>query len=154
MHFTSATSGWLVLQQVTSQAFDVGLLMKTSNGGLTWEALPLPTAGELSFTTSNEGWLMNSEQEQLFHTMDGGNSWQIAKMASFPQVKPTVPAGTALSGWLPNGLGWAATTNGFCQGEKGKPGFTCQEDNRLWQSLDDGKSWSSIPLPARLTIKQ
>jgi len=153
LQFSSDSSGWLVLQKVTSQAFDTGVLLKTIDGGLTWQTINLPTAGQITFTTPTDGWLLNAERELLFHTSDGGLAWQAARLTDYPSVRATLPAATILSGWQTNGLGWAATSNGSCQGEKTKPGFTCQVDNSLWQSVDGGKTWKLVALPTEATIK-
>ncbi len=152
--FTSDADGWLLLQKVTSQAFDLGLLLKTSDAGITWQSYDLPVAGQINFTSGSEGWLVNGDRQQLFHTNDGGITWQTAKLDAYPLVKTPVPAGTTWSGWQDGGLGWAATSDGSCQGTKGTADFTCQVDHRLWQSTDGGKHWELIPLPPASTIKQ
>ena len=154
MQFTSDTVGWMVLQKVTSQAFNLGILLKTSDGGLTWSMVDLPTAGKINFSSQSEGWLINGEREQVFHTKDGGLTWQAAGLVDCPLIKSPLPAGTINSGWVDSSLGWAATSTGSCQGKKGDPGFTCQVDQRLWQSLDAGKTWELIPLPSVTPIKQ
>ncbi len=154
LHFSTSASGWLSLRLATSQAFDIGLLLKTSDGGLTWQTSPLPTAGELRFTSLEEGWLTNTGLGLTFHTADGGISWKAASATESPEAAMPLPAGTTRSGWLTNALGWAATSNGACLGEKGQLGYTCQADNRLLQSIDGGKSWSEVPLPVRPASKQ
>ncbi len=154
MQFSSATSGWLVLQRVTSQAFEAASLLKSGDGGLSWQTYSLPTGGVLSFTSPEEGWLQNTGRGQLFHTLDGGLTWQTATLNDFPQVRAPLPDGSFLSGWLDHGLGWAATAQGICQGEKGAPGFTCQIQTNLWQSGDGGIAWETIPLPLASPSKQ
>ncbi len=148
LQFTSGTSGWLVLQKMTSQALATAELLKTDDGGLTWQAYELPTAGKTSFTTQAEGWLMNSGRQQVFHTLDGGRTWEASSLTNYPAEKLPLPEASFISGWLPGGLGWAATTQGTCQGEKGTPGFACQIQTSLWQSLNSGQAWQIIPLPA------
>ncbi len=43
------------MQKDTSQAFHVGILMKTIDGGLTWQTYDLPTAAKINFTSQAEG---------------------------------------------------------------------------------------------------
>ena len=153
LQFTSATSGWIVLRRVTSSAFDVGILIKTADGGHTWQTYELPVTGKISFTSLVEGWLINLDHTQLYHTMDGGNTWQVASLADQVQSETPPPLGTAISGWHAGGLGWAATSTGTCLGDKSTPGFACQVEHTLWQSRDGGTTWQVIPLPAVTGIK-
>jgi hypothetical protein len=153
MQFTSATSGWLVLQRISSQALEAASLLKTSDGGLTWQIYELPATGKITFTTPTEGWLVSSEREQVFHTQDGGHTWQSVGQNDYPQINTPLPQGSFLSGQLPSGLNWAATANGTCQGEKDTPGFTCQVQSNLWQSIDGGRAWETITLPKASTSK-
>lgn len=154
LEMTSPTSGWMVMQRVTSLPFKASILMKTEDGGLTWQSIELPTTGKIFFTSPSDGWLTNQDNEQLFHTLNGGNSWVPAELNNQPVSKEDLPTGTTLSGRQGVNLVWAATSNGACQGEKGSPNFACQMDRRLWQSLDGGKSWQTIPIPSSMAIKQ
>ena len=154
LQFTFNSTGWIVLQKATSQAFNLGMLLKTSDGGLTWRSADLPMVGDISFASQTDGWLMDGQRQQVFQTTDGGFTWQVAGLDDYPFVKSPLPAGTIDSGWVESGLGWAATSNGSCQGEKGDPDFTCQVDQRLWQSQDAGNTWDLIPLPSITPIKQ
>jgi photosystem II stability/assembly factor-like uncharacterized protein len=154
LQLTSPTNGWLEVRLATSPAFDAGLLLKTSDGGLTWQSYDLPATGKITFTSPSDGWLMDADAELLFHTSDGGLTWQKAELGNYPLPKVSLPAGTALSGWQAGGLTWAATSNGACQGSKGEDHFTCQVDHQLWQSVDGGKSWQVIPLPVVNPITQ
>lgn len=154
LQFSSPTSGWLVLQKATSLPFDLATLLKTSNAGLTWQTVDLPIVGKITFIDQSEGWLINIKGDQVFQTTDGGLTWQVARQIDFPSHDSTLPAGTTLSGWLADGLGWAATSNGSCQGIKLTSDFTCQVDNRLWQSQDGGETWDAVPLPESPQITQ
>jgi photosystem II stability/assembly factor-like uncharacterized protein len=153
LQFTSPTSGWLELQKVTSQAFNLAVLLKTTDGGLSWQTYDLPMAGKITFESLSDGWLMNPDRQQIFHTTDGGLTWQVGEHKDQPQVEMALPTNTMFSGWLAGSLGWAATSTGSCQGEKGTAGFTCQIQNSLWQSVDSGETWLQVPMPAISTIE-
>jgi photosystem II stability/assembly factor-like uncharacterized protein len=62
-------------------------LLKTSDGGNSWEQIYLNSESgsmDLSFISSHEGWLINSQKGgeiSLLNSMDGGNSWN--KIYSF-----------------------------------------------------------------------
>jgi Rv2525c-like, glycoside hydrolase-like domain/Sortilin, neurotensin receptor 3, len=152
LQFSSASSGWIVLQKVTSLPFQTSILLITSDGGSTWNTMNLPAMGKVTFTSSSDGWLVNSENEQLFHTVDSGRTWHIARLNDYPFVISNLPTGTIISGSQLSGLAWAATSNGSCQGEKGSPNFACQVDYRLLQSVDGGNTWQAIPTPTSTTI--
>jgi hypothetical protein len=138
LHFTSLTTGWMVVQQMTSQVFNTASLLKTTDGGLTWQSYELPTAGVVSFNSTADGWLLGNLSDQLFHTTDGGLTWNPADLRAYPLSTSTYPDGKTLSGWQTSSTGWAATSQGNCTGDKSTPGFTCQVNHRLWQTLDGG----------------
>lgn len=153
LQFSSPASGWIVLQRQTSQAFDSGILMKTSDGGRTWQNYELPTAAPINFISANEGWITSRMSDELFRTLDGGRTWKSASPDRYSKALTPLPEDATLSGWLPDGLGWAVTSTGDCSGDKSTPDFTCQFDNSLKQSLDNGKTWLEIPLPSLNPIK-
>jgi hypothetical protein len=153
LNFTTVTSGWMVLQKVTSLPFRSSVLMKTNDGGLSWQTIDLPAGGKITFTNPSDGWLFDGDSEQVFSTMDGGLTWQTAQLNDYPTTKLKLPSGTNLSGWQGDGLGWVTTSNGDCQGEKGSADFTCLVDHHLWQSIDGGNTWQDIPMPPGSTAK-
>jgi len=63
---------------VSSASFVLAVLIRTSDGGKTWELAPggSGTAGEICFLNSKAGWVAGDpDGEQLFATADGANSW-------------------------------------------------------------------------------
>ena len=153
LQFSSASSGWMVMQKETGQTFSTAILMKTSDGGLTWQTFDLPAASKIVFTSSTEGWLQDNLSSELYRTADGGISWQVAPTAKYPFSQPQLPAGAAISGWQAGDLGWSVTSQGVCSRDKFVSGSTCQVNTVLWQTLDGGKNWESIPIPNLELIK-
>jgi hypothetical protein len=147
LQFSSPASGWIVLQKETSQAFDSGILMKTSDSGQTWQRYDLPAAANIQFTSQTEGWMTNRTGDELYHTMDSGINWQAAQPDRYPKSLLSLPEGTTLSGWQADGLSWALTSTGNCSGDKSTPSFACQIVTSMQQSLDGGQTWQDIPLP-------
>jgi photosystem II stability/assembly factor-like uncharacterized protein len=145
LQFTSPSNGWVVLQKETSQAFSSAILIKTNDGGLTWQTYDLPTAAKITFTSPTEGWLQNNSKGELYHTIDGGLSWLSVQFDAYPLSQPQVPESTTLSGWQANGLGWSVTSQGSCSGNKSLLNFTCQINTALWQTVDGGQNWESVP---------
>jgi photosystem II stability/assembly factor-like uncharacterized protein len=149
LQFTSPTSGWVVLQRQTSQAFDSGILMKTSDGGRTWQEYDLPSAAPIRYISGQEGWLTGRNGDKYYHTIDSGATWQAAMPDQYPKSIARLPDGTTLSGWQADDLGWAVTSAGNCSGEKSSPDFTCRIDTVLQQSKDGGLTWQELSLPTQ-----
>lgn len=147
LKFMSQASGWVVLQQQTSQAFDAGMLMKTSDGGQTWQKYDLPGASPISFISPDEGWMTSRHGDERYQTLDGGISWQPVAAENYPKTLTLLPEDSTISGWTEAGLGWAVTSTGMCSGEKSTPAFSCQIISSLRQSMDGGKTWQEVPLP-------
>jgi hypothetical protein len=84
LYFANAQQGWLVLQFSSSSNFSMGAAFRTLDGGLTWAALPSPpAAGEISFTTTQDGWMIGGPAgDRLWQTRDGGQRWQPAAIAA------------------------------------------------------------------------
>lgn len=81
--FTSATDGWVV--------GDGGAMLRTRDGGLSWEERFMPGAPGLQairFADARNGWLLGTEGGRLWRTVDGGASWVAA---------PSLPLDFALS---------------------------------------------------------
>ncbi len=150
MHFTSSASGWVVLQKQTSQAFSIAVLMQTYDGGQTWLSTDLPAAGTITYISSTEGWLQDKRSGTFYRTVDGGHSWQPDQNGIQLLSQASYPDNTIASGWQSRSLGWSITTSGTCDGEKTSPGFTCQVETSLWQTLDGGSLWNTLPLPDTL----
>jgi hypothetical protein len=153
LEFSSSDDGWVVMQRVTSQAFDSAVLIKTSDGGRSWKIYELPSAAAIQFSSSDEGWMTNRYGEERFHTLDGGATWKAIAADKYPKALPASPEDTTLSGWIMDDFGWAVTLTGNCMGEKGTPEFSCQYNTALQQSPDGGKTWKEIPLPKLEPVK-
>jgi len=78
VHFIDAQRGWLLGKQATSSAFSVGQLLRTEDGGNTWQRLPPPpAAGRITFIDSERGFMVGDPvAEKLYATEDGGKSWR------------------------------------------------------------------------------
>ncbi|PWB55791.1 MAG: hypothetical protein C3F13_03740 [Anaerolineales bacterium] len=147
LQFNSSSNGWIVFTKVTSQIFSDGILMKTTDGGLTWQSFALPAGEKVTFNTPNDGWLQDERNGLLYNTVDGGVSWN-SEVPSVIHSRPTTyPSGAMTSGWRDDELGWSVTSVGSCAGTKITSGFTCQLDNSLWQTLDGGQNWIKVPIP-------
>jgi photosystem II stability/assembly factor-like uncharacterized protein len=131
--FAGPKSGWALVGEETSAAVSAGHLYATSDGGVSWEALPdPPVAGKVSFSSSSDGWLAGGTGGgELYSTQDGGRSWTRVEVKS-----PEGVSGEASYG-LPrvsaDGSGLLPVT------------FTDEDGNAtvgIYATTDAGASWS------------
>ena len=107
--FPDDAHGWVAVRLASGSNFNIGLLFATSDGGLTWIALPYPPAADhLYFRDQTTGWIAGGRGgDGLWITHDGGRSWQAQTLALPPACSGCrtlfdVPAfRSALSGILP-----------------------------------------------------
>ncbi|MHC4091443.1 MAG: glycoside hydrolase domain-containing protein, partial [Planctomycetota bacterium] len=94
IRFLDGAHGWLLGKVATSAAFSVAELLRTTDGGETWERLPRPpAAGRFVFVDAQRGFMTGAPvSERLYRTLDGGRSWQELRLAV------SAPAGMALYG--------------------------------------------------------
>ena len=91
--FVDALHGWMMLRLPSSSNFSFGLLLATSDGGITWTVLPKPPIGDaISFVSSTTGWLAGgAARDQLYVTRNGGQSWQRQYVSPVAADNATTP---------------------------------------------------------------
>jgi photosystem II stability/assembly factor-like uncharacterized protein len=82
MYFLDAAHGWISM--AFSGLLSPGRVLVTVDGGRTWTwpASTPPVAGEISFSSRDDGWLVSSWRNELWATHDGGEKWE---QATFPR---------------------------------------------------------------------
>ncbi|MCY0893839.1 MAG: hypothetical protein OWR52_10075 [Acidibacillus sp.] len=139
--FLTASDAWIVQQTMNTQGQYVDTRVDyTTTGGRTWHATTIPVAGygsSLSFVNAQDGWLMvdigaaaGSEGVKLFHTTNGGVSWELSATGDMNHT--AIP----FSG-NKNGIAFSTPTHGFMTGEDALYGFAW-----LYQSTDAGMSFT------------
>src|SRR4029079_5495227 len=116
-----------------SSLFSRGTLFRTTDGGQTWQRLPLPAGGPIRFSNAQDGLLdSGSPAYDEYATHDGGLTWQ---------RRPTEPGprGPAELSMAPSQVGWSKSTTGNCQAD------ACQLATQLQQTMDGGATWSALP---------
>lgn len=94
---------------------DPGRLIKTSNGGESWQTIPLPSReegdsfvrfNEVHFMDEYHGWLVGSYRH-IFYTSDGGNTWTL----QYPQTQDQIDSDAIFSIDSHEGLNALALTS-------------------------------------------
>lgn len=76
VYFVDSNNGWAVGA--------AGLVLKTSDSGLTWSKVLTPTERSLlsvKFTDAQNGWIL-ADSGMLLHTLDGGRHWSTTSISS------------------------------------------------------------------------
>jgi hypothetical protein len=175
LSFVDGRHGWLrVTSRLPGQRAEeeTGTLLRTSNGGRTWERLPdAPTPGSIRFVTRQRGW--QAWLDALWETRDGGRTWvAVPSLAAAPgqgagwssracpRSSPTAPASSpsCATAGTPD---WSWRAGSPRHGTAGRPGALPgwpQADpgtSRPWPSPALAPCWSSPaisgPSPAATT---
>lgn len=136
--FLNTRQGWSVTRSYTGLQDGSLSVLRTEDGGFTWEAYPIPDLSPseisevekvyLDFVDPNTGWITlklqsssNFSLGRLFATRDGGRTWE----------ERTTPLGEAVE-FLDVDRGWVA----------GGPA-----GDQFFRSVDGGRTWQSQDLP-------
>lgn len=139
--FVSETHGWLLVSFSETGSDRPGTLFETRDGGLTWQQLPAPSGGAMTFTSDTTGWItggrVNFARNLLFVTHDGGKTWA--------QVTLAMPAGFT----VPN---IEMTTPTFTSPRDGVFAANLETEVALYATHDGGQTWvpgAAFPVPAQ-----
>jgi|GEM_PF-1358528 len=153
--FVDERQGWLVTTSGAPGDDPIYQLLRTGDGGHTWQAAPLDLfapgetaalAGQvlLTFRDARSGWLVVKQAtgsafdiRTVFRTDDGGASWSRQSDTDAP---PTLTVGADRS-MATAEAGWSLAATGECQGQ------ACALTVQLRQTRDGGQTWQTLPLP-------
>lgn len=84
LSFVDQQHGWMLLGLQSSSAFVRGLLMKTVDGGKSWNLVgEPPVGGGILFTDSLHGFAgPGANGDELYVTKDAGETWEASKLTS------------------------------------------------------------------------
>jgi photosystem II stability/assembly factor-like uncharacterized protein len=142
-HTTESLRGVSAVSRAVAWASGThGTYLRTLDGGLTWTPAQVPDAAALDFRavaafSADEAFLMSAgpgEQSRIYHTSDGGKSWQLQFTNSNPK------------GFFDSMVFWDAQ-HGMVLGDP----IADESGTLKFEVLmtDDGQNWRVVP-PARL----
>ncbi len=155
MTFTDVNTGYGVS--------DSGIIIKTTNGGLTWSKLARSTYFNLygvCFTNDSTGYAVGGDYGSgiLLKTVDGGANWFTRVQGTNAKGLQDVFFSDASTGfavsvnsamlkttdggntWTPNGLGWLSSVF-FTDNNTG---YGTRDAGRLYKTTDGGATWSTL----------
>jgi photosystem II stability/assembly factor-like uncharacterized protein len=129
-YFLTAKLGWAFTSHWTGAKAEEGLA-RTEDGGCTWKTIWTAsgnmrrvTDGEIFFLDKDEGWIVPLTAGGLFHTVNGGVSWEpVAVPGASDEKFDSVFFQSHGEGWL---------TAPSC------------EDEKLYETVDGGRSWTQV----------
>ena len=75
--FVDNEHGWVVARIMSGSNFNFGDLIRTRDGGQTWDRVVVPSGNPVHFASPDLGWTVKGPADnQLFVTRDGGSSWE------------------------------------------------------------------------------
>lgn len=151
--FVDPLHGWMNLPVVSSAAFRLGVLVATSDGGMTWELSPggSGTGGSIRFTSTKDGWVAGgAAYEHLYETHDGAKSWHEVTLKAPPELGKAMHPAYEQAPVFENGKrGFLPVTFSAAEGTP--------SELVLFASDDGGNSWRldrEIPLISKISIGQ
>ena len=100
--FLDTQTAWTIEGDLAQAASGSGQMLRTSDGGATWQAFNAPfTTGNLSFIDSKKGWMRadpncgaGSCWIKIFNTTDGGETWNLQPVSNPYGSEPNLTPGT------------------------------------------------------------
>jgi hypothetical protein len=161
LSFFDANNGYVQIKLASSSTFDIHTLLKTTDGGATWQEVNVPGNSAIHFTDASTGWTVSTvtdAQPQI--TIDGGASWNptelapTATTASANADQIATALGATATSFLNNGTGWVFVKQGLCSGvkssgtessiESSQEPFDCIQYSALLSTPDGGNTWLDI----------
>jgi photosystem II stability/assembly factor-like uncharacterized protein len=145
--FLTSSIAWVAVSDADAATT---LLLRTANGGQTWQKADIPTATvtQITFITSQLGWMLakfpvaaSAETIEIYRTADGGKSWvKVSVVLAASTDAP--PPGHLPFGGTKTGLGFLNATTGWATGSFPVNGYPF-----LYTTHDGGGTWDPQTLP-------
>jgi photosystem II stability/assembly factor-like uncharacterized protein len=129
VRFTGKKRGWIVGSVSRRDTVVDSLVLKTEDGGTSWQRLRVPTKSELinlDFSGDKRGWIVGAGGVVL-HTRDAGETWALQKTGSTATLY---------------NVDFRGDKRGWAVGERGT----------ILKTLDGGETWTTVASPVRSTL--
>jgi photosystem II stability/assembly factor-like uncharacterized protein len=126
--FLDENTGWVVLKQATSSNFNIGVILRTEDGGTTWQESSAPLGEPVRFLNESTGFMAGGLHDQiLYRTSDGGQTWEEIDLA------PNDTARVQLPSFAQNGVGYLPVLE-----------ISESPSIRIFRSIDQGATWEAF----------
>jgi photosystem II stability/assembly factor-like uncharacterized protein len=146
-NFLGSSFAWAAVSNADAAAT---LILRTSDGGQTWQntIIPTSTVVQITFVDFQHGWILSkrpvatyAETIDVFRSTDGGRTW--GKVASaFASSLDIPPPGQLPFSGMKTGLGFLNATTGWVTGSYPVNGYIL-----LYATHDGGSRWDPQKLP-------
>jgi hypothetical protein len=161
LNFFDANTGYMQIKLASSSNFELYTLLKSVDGGATWQEVTVPGSSPVRFADASNGWTVATTSDAPVQvTTDGGVTWSPSDalpLATSAGIEPLAAAASNLGATattsLTNGTGWAYVEQGLCSGTKPVEGeaataeaepFDCIQYSALLSTTDGGSTWVKI----------
>jgi len=136
LDFTDASHGWMILKVSRSVAVSFGVMLRTVDGGRTWEQMTKPPviADHFTFINQKDGWLAGGPDRELYVTHNSGDSWQKVELAHPTHIAKDLSAVYDLPVFTDSARGFLPVTYVGL--------MSSVSPLILFESNDGGRSWS------------
>jgi hypothetical protein len=117
LSFFDSSNGYMQIKLASSSNFDIHALLKTGDGGATWQEVAVPGNSPVHFDSATTGWTVATTSEAPMQiTTDGGASWNPTEGTPVNAAANTLSMqlaaaaksemGAIATTFLENGTGW------------------------------------------------
>jgi hypothetical protein len=139
--FPDTQHGFLMLGLQSGSAFRLGVLLRTTDGGATWQPAPTPpVGGDLTFTDATHGFMgPGPAGDELFQTSNAGQTWQRVTLPLFSADLKTAASAITLPTFTDATHGALLRT------------YTTDQGTSVvhYETTDTGLTWTPTAAPIR-----
>jgi photosystem II stability/assembly factor-like uncharacterized protein len=154
LDFADELHGWVILKISTGLQASSGVMLRTLDGGKTWERIrhPPQVADHFHFVTATDGWLAGGPDLELYASRDAGDSWQRVELNAPKNISAEFGPVCDLPTFPDDKLGFLPVTyQSTVSSETTLVLFKTEDGGRTWHdtatlpAIPYKHSWSPLP---------